>query len=580
MKKIILILTIFFYTCSFIYGQTSINDASQIGAIGIPQERIFLHYNSSLLLSGEHLFLKIYCINTKTKKLSNLSKIAYIELIGVDKKSVFKQKVWLESGLGQSDFFIPTNISSGNYKLIAYTQWMQNGEIEDFFQGDISIINPFQETQGSIASMEKIDTIPNPDKEVINSKFKLNNKFIELVTNNQTFSKRGEVVLKISGLLDTKSYGNYSISVRKIDSIETANRISAENYISKIRSNLNSIRQPTYIPELRGELLSGKINSNNQENNVSNKKIILTINGKYPIFKIANTNSDGIFHFNLDNDYINSEALVQVFGHNKDDFTINFNQESSINYSDLTFNSFNINSNMKDFILDRSIHNQIENAYDSVKSNSIHKLKQVIPFHPTDGVLEYNLDDYTRFPTVRETFVEIIDKAWLTKEKDNYTFRMRGNEANYISPTVLVDGILIHNHNAIVDFSAKKIKKITIIQDTYSYGSQKFEGIISIETLNNDFINNISTTYITTLKLFPPERKKTYFNQSYINGNSLKRIPDYRNQLLWEPNFNLNKKEAMVIFYSSDNSGDYEICLEGFTENGNPVSVRQIITVK
>jgi hypothetical protein len=586
MKKIILILTIFFYNYNFSYGQTTIKDATQFNAPEIPQERVYLHYNSSLLLSGEHLLFTIYCINTKTKKLSNLSKIAYVELIGTDKKSVFKQKIWLESGIGQSDYFIPTNLSSGNYKLIAYTQWMQNGEIENFFQGDISIINPFQENQGSITSIEKLDTIPNPTNDAINSEFKLtnskniNNKFIKLETTNQTFSHRDKVILKIKGLFDRNSFGNYSISVRKIDSIEKLTRVTAVNYINKLKSNLSPIGLPNYLPELRGELLSGKITSNNQENNVANKKVILTISGKYPIFKIANINNEGIFYFNLNSDYTNSEALVQVFGHKKEDFNINFKQKSAIDYSDLIFNNFNINSNMKAFILDRSIQNQIENAYDSVKSNSIHDLKKIRPFHPTTGVLEYNLDDYTRFPTVKETFVEIIDKAWLIKEKENYKFRMRGNEANYTSPIVLVDGILIHNHNTIVDFSAKKIKKITIIQDKYSYGSQKFEGIISIETLNNDFKNNISTNYITPLELFPPERKKTYFNQIYNNGQSLDRIPDFRNQLLWEPNFILNKKEEIITFYTSDNSGDYEICLEGFTKNGNPVSVRQIISVK
>jgi len=586
MKKIILILTILFYNYSFFYGQTTIKNATSMSAVEIPQERIYLHYNSSLLFSGEHLLFKIYCINTKTKKLSNLSKMAYIELIGSDKKSVFQQKIWLESGFGQSDYFIPTNISSGNYKLIAYTQWMQNGEIEDFFQGDISIINPFQENQGSIISMEKLDTIPSPDKEITYSNFKPNNseikksKFISLTTNNQTFSKRDKVILSVSGLLDNNSFGNYSVSVRKIDSIETANKVSALNYINQFKSNLNSVGQVTYIPELRGELLSGKIRSNNQENNVSNKKIVLTIMGEHPIFKISSTNNQGVFNFNLNDDYVNSEALVQVFGHKKEDFIIDFNQSLPINYKDLTFNNFNINSNMKDFILDRSVHNQIENAYDSVKSNSIHNLKKIKPFHHTTDVLAYNLDDYTRFPTVKETFVEIIDKAWIIKEKENYIFRMRGNDANYTSPIVLVDGVLVQNHNAIVEFNAKKIKKITIIQDKYSYGSQKFEGIISIETLNSDFPVNISTNNITPLELFPPERKKTYFNQIYIDGNSLSRIPDFRNQLLWEPNFNLNKKEAIITFYSSDNSGDYEICLEGFTENGDPVSVRQIISVK
>ena len=43
-----------------------------------------------------------------------------------------------------------TALESGNYKIIAYTQWMRNSDIQNFYQNDISIINPFQENQKSI----------------------------------------------------------------------------------------------------------------------------------------------------------------------------------------------------------------------------------------------------------------------------------------------------------------------------------------------------------------------------------------------------------------------------------------------
>ena len=130
---------------SLLYSQTKIlnNDISFYR--DVPQEKLFVHINTSFLLTGEHLYYKAYCINTKTNKLSDLSKIAYVELISSDKTQIFKHKIKLESGHGQGDFFIPKSILSGNYKLIAYTQWMRNSGAKFFFQNDISIINPFNE---------------------------------------------------------------------------------------------------------------------------------------------------------------------------------------------------------------------------------------------------------------------------------------------------------------------------------------------------------------------------------------------------------------------------------------------------
>lgn len=56
----------------------------------------------------------------------------------------------MESGIGYGDFIIPVSVNSGNYKLIAYTQWMKNEGIDSFFASDISIINPFQGNQQAI----------------------------------------------------------------------------------------------------------------------------------------------------------------------------------------------------------------------------------------------------------------------------------------------------------------------------------------------------------------------------------------------------------------------------------------------
>lgn len=42
----------------------------------------------------------------------------------------------------------------------------------------------------------------------------------------------------------------------------------------------------------------------------------------------------------------------------------------------------------------------------------------------------------------------------------------------------------------------------------------------------------------------------------------------------------MSNKEMIINFFTSDNNGEYEICIEGFTANGNPVSLRDFIIVK
>ena len=113
------------------FGQAIIKNSSDLnGYQDIPQEKVFVHYNTNLLFSGEYLYYRVYCFDANSNELSSLSKIAYVELVGEDKISVFKHKVRLNEGLGQGDYFIPTSVPSGNYKLIAYTQWMLTGEEE------------------------------------------------------------------------------------------------------------------------------------------------------------------------------------------------------------------------------------------------------------------------------------------------------------------------------------------------------------------------------------------------------------------------------------------------------------------
>lgn len=105
------------------------------------QERIFIHTNAQVFVSGETFRFSAFTLSHHTGKLSELSKILYVQLVG-EEGPVFEQKIRLESGRGSGEFFVNSLLPTGRYQLLAYTRWMQN--FGDYFQLPLTIINPFE----------------------------------------------------------------------------------------------------------------------------------------------------------------------------------------------------------------------------------------------------------------------------------------------------------------------------------------------------------------------------------------------------------------------------------------------------
>ncbi|NOQ92330.1 MAG: hypothetical protein GQ552_06390 [Flavobacteriaceae bacterium] len=587
MKKILLAFILIFLSKDYsAHSQIKELEEKKSSFSVISQEKIFVHQNTSFLLTGEYLYYKVYCLNNETNNLSDFSKIAYVEMVGSDKDLVFRHKIILENGIGQGDYFIPTSVASGNYKLIAYTQWMRNGEISNFYQNDISIINPFQEDQMAILTNNDISKV-NPKTENKGNSIIYSNKneLIELNISSKELKNREKVTININSFKNKLAYGNYSISVRKIDSLQIPVRQTAKAFSNASQQKTTStsiINSPKYLPELRGELFSGKVISRESKKPISNAKVALSIPGENYIFKIANTNQQGIYYFNIGKAYDSKNTNIQILHENPDKFELVFNQHDSINYDNLEFYKFRITSQEKELILNHSINNQIENAYSREKLDSLISASQIIPFY-NDKAKNYLLDDFTRFKTLKETFIEIVPEVYSRQKKGSYTFHVRVYNSEIetgLLPLVIIDGNLIQNQNELLDLNSNKIKSISIVDKMYLYGSQIFEGIISINTFDGDYTSMISGGSVKNINLLKPLANKMYFNQVYGKTNSTNRIPDYRRQLLWEPNFKFNKDQETITFYTSDVKGAFEICLEGFNVEGNPVSLKDIFYVK
>jgi TonB-dependent SusC/RagA subfamily outer membrane receptor len=105
------------------------------------QEKIYLHLDKPYYAIGDDIWFKVYTINAKTGQPSINSRQVYIELIN-EKDSITQQLLLpMQGGITWGDFKLGDNLTEGNYRIRAYTQWMRNAGTEFFFDKTIKIGN-------------------------------------------------------------------------------------------------------------------------------------------------------------------------------------------------------------------------------------------------------------------------------------------------------------------------------------------------------------------------------------------------------------------------------------------------------
>ena len=530
-------------------------------------EQILLQTNTDFYLSGESILYKTTCVNAINKESISNSKIAYIELVNSTNKSILKHKQVLTNSVSFNDFFIPTNIETGSYKIIAYTNLMLNKN--EYTSKDIFIFNPYV----SFPEKYKEKNI-GLESAKVTTLIEAKNTSSKVQSNKKEYQKREKVTLHFNENLQ----GNFVLNVIKIDSVPDFNNQN-KNIFNQIESSAteNNVKS---LPETRGEVFLGKITAKNTTDAIENKKIALSIPGENFDFKIASTDKEGNFKFLMDG-FNGEEAYIQVYDKNKENYKIELIENPTPKIKNIE-KEIKINPNYADSFLKRSVANQIQNIYYHTKSDTIFAYKKNKPFyHGSDK--EYILADYNPQNTVKEIFIEIIPEVYISKKEGKQTFSVNDYEVNssdvYYNTIVLVDGFLLQDVDEILTFDPAFFTKINFVNKGYFLNKYLFNGIVNLTTKDLNYTPKIDQDYIIKKNLERPQLAKKYYTVDY-SKMSLEKIPDYRYQLCWEPNLTEISTQKPFEFYTSDISGNYKIQIEGISKNGEPVLIENYIQVK
>jgi hypothetical protein len=376
---------------------------------------------------------------------------------------------------------------------------------------------------------------------------------------------------------------------KKVDEIPAVRIDSLLQTVESNWINWNSIlsdEEPVFKFNFEKEYhyIYGKLLSSDPKHEVNDKFLVLSIPGKVAGFQYARTDNSGNFSFKIPVDLNQKDLIIQPDG-----ITTNLSVNIESPFSDKFLKSgTSAEMPIPQYISSWSANYQVRKIY-GTSSIGIPLPSDILKagfkrFYgkPTNELV---MKDYITLPVMQEVFFELLAGVSLRTKKSGYEIIMNDptiSRPYEIPPTLFVDGVLVKDASVIAAIDPEIVEKIDVVRDKYFVGDYLFYGIVNVITKAGDFSNATLPEHALRLSYRVIEPVFSFSSPDYSGSDTKKkRIPDFRTTLYWNPSVKLDKDgKAIIEFWTSDFSSDYEINVQGITPDGNPISFRKVIKVK
>ena len=538
----------------------------------ILREQAFLHTDRNFYLAGEIVWLKMYCVISDT---TNKSAIGYVDLYNAGGQPIQQIKLLLDT-VSNGYIQLPDSISSGTYTLRAYTRNME--QYGWMFEKNIQVMNTTV-------------SVPHPVKPKASHPPADTSLHLQTILSNATYGKRRPVDITVNTFQTplVPIAANLSMSVYKLNELEQPDNPTIQSL--RIPSDAKFLtRDSTQIPEINGQVLTGKI-TDKKTNQPLSVPIFLTITSSTPRFYCTPSSDNGEFAFELQGYSGEANAVLQAAAKNYQ-ITVgntfsNFDRTSSAPMAD-TSNHHNeppADSALMSILLEDHIDMQVMRAYygDSMMLADDHFTDSTVFFgKPDEQVL---LDDYTRFNTLEEVFREFVKTVMVRKSNDTLHLHTLDNlmtNPKFFEqdPLILLDGVPVFDNKRLFVIDPLKIKKVSVLARKVFYPGQLFHGVVSLQTYTGDMAGYKLDANALVADYNGTEVPLKFFSPSY-DQNQSPTLPDKRNLLYWNPTIKTDANGSTNInFYTGDIPGKYCVVLQGLTASGEPCCALRTFVVE
>lgn len=341
-----------------------------------------------------------------------------------------------------------------------------------------------------------------------------------------------------------------------------------------------------FLPEYNGQLISGKVIDTRGGKQVGDLNTLLSVPGQPFGFYVSKSNQDGLVQFEVKNYYGNGEVITRI-AESKDSFyRVELLSPFSDSGSRRKYSPYVLQSELKEQLQRRSINMQVQNIYsgDELKKFSTPLIADTLPFFGNPE-FTYNLDDYKRFTSMEEVLREYVREISVGVRNGKLTFKMFSPLLHDFydgDVLVLLDGVPLSDADKILSYDPLKVKRLDIIQNQYIVGPSIFNGVASFLTYEGVFDKFEFDPRLVAIDYDGLQLQREFYSPVYETKQQLeKRIPDFRNTLLWSPDITTDHDgKALIQFFTSDRPGKYMVVLQGMSANGDCVSAHTFFEVK
>jgi len=525
------------------------------------QEKVFVHTDKSYYYPGDKIWFSAYMNYRAPALRDSLSTVLYVDFIGRDGVLVQNRILEIDSGRTAGYFSLPDDLDPGDYLLRAYTQWMQNYGVSQFYYQPIQVFS----------TQEGVDEVA---REIGND------NLLRITFDRSEYKKRSKV--KLSLYLDTTSLENPakgSLSVAIID----------EKLAVPVKE-ASSIKSDFEIPEPSKEMLPEFRYA--VERGMTIKGVCLDKRGKGRKAKliILPENLQSVYSVTtLDNGEFSLKGLTfydsAKFGIQPRDEKVIWKKREvpglpeklpaalklhavplSTPYTAPRIDTLRTTMLKEVNVTEKRIA-QYENSYAEpdfyIKSESIEtyqnlaaaiaaKLPQFkLTYYEMHWYLIWARGEFTRVGAPSEP-VLYVDQALVVGETV-------GDRLYYLNPAMI-------DHIEVKGMIGSNL------------GANGANGMISVFTKR---YHEPDFKGLTTIKARGFDRLMPFMGPNYANPQINSSQSDYRSTLYWNPRVHITSAHPVELsFYTSDRSGNYRIIVQGVTSDGHPMYTQAIITVK
>ena len=525
-------------------------------------ERTYVCTDRHSYVAGEDVFCSVFCFDGGSGSLSDFSSVAYVELISPEGSAV-RVKMALQDGRGAGRLRLPSTLPTGNYRLIAYTALNRNEEDMDYFRGSrvISVYNTLSASrQESVVLDAASAAVAGKDHSYGAAVEGKGRPYGAAAPAGLELEQRGDsLFLRNSGTecLD------FCLSLSISDALPDPEGPGLADFLEARSGDRATLRTDAKlsIPEYEGEIVSIRVPAM-----YSGVTAVLSGPGLRNDIYSSTVDSTGLVSFYTGNIYGDRDLVFELNSRDvNDDFSLEvLSPFASPELDRDGVPELHLNGSVAEDLKRRSVAMQISRHFGIDEYMDSLQLRPDLLFKGGTMTV-YEMDDYTRFPTMRETIVEYVREVHIRRQDgepvlklvpgksfESYSSMLGGNAL------VLVDGVPVSEHGRVLDLNPALLRRICIYPYDVSTGSCIYSGVVNFISFRGDMAGLQFPGRVRILDFHGVTFPVTV---GAAEEDSLS--PDYRYTRIWQPLLHLEAGEELELPLGKCGAEELRLELEG-----------------